>query len=196
MSRNENIKESHRDPEAMLKKSLHSGKETVKLGTILCIICVISAGLLAFIYGLTKDRIANQKKTEQMQVIEKVLSAATSIEEKNLDDLVYFIGYDKDKKEVGLALIVEAKGYSGLIETCVGLNRQGEIIALEILSHSETPGLGSKISDKAFLSKFKDRAITDIGKADAITGATISSSAVINSVKQKAEELLNKLSQK
>jgi len=165
-------------------------KETLKFGIILFLICLISAGLLSFVYGLTKEKILNQKKTEEAQTLKLVLSAADKIEEKAKGDFVYYVGYDKAGKEIGKAVITSARGYAGDIALCVTINNQGKILGIKILSHSETPGLGAKVADSGFLDKFKNRSADDIGSPDAISGATISSTAVINAVKEKITELL------
>jgi len=78
---------------------------------------------------------------------------------------------------------------------CIGIDKEGKILAVKILSHNETPGLGSNIAQPSFLHKFKNRSVGEIGKQDAITGATISSSAVINALKEKITELSAKIGQ-
>lgn len=189
---NSNI-ESCRDPEVMPKKSLHSGRETIKFGIILFLICLISAGLLSFVYGLTKEKILNQKRTEEAQILKEVLAGAVKIEEAASGDLVYYVGLNKENKEIGKAIITTARGYAGDIVICAGINKDGKILAIKILSHGETPGLGSRVAEPGFLDKFKHRSASEIGAQDAITGATISSTAVINSIKGKAEELFRKI---
>ncbi|MCM8763311.1 MAG: RnfABCDGE type electron transport complex subunit G [Candidatus Omnitrophica bacterium] len=168
-------------------------KEILRLGLALFLICVISAAILSFVYGLSRERILSQKKQEELQGLRKVLPDALRIEKIEAGDLVYYIGYDKDNKDIGKAIIVSGKGYSSDIVSCVGIDNEGRILGIEILSQAETPGLGAKIAEPAFLSKFKRRNIKDIGSHDAITGATISSCAVINAIKEKIEALIQKL---
>jgi electron transport complex protein RnfG len=86
------------------------------------------------------------------------------------------------------------EGYGGLMEIMVGFNPDGLIQKTAVLSHRETPGLGSKVKEKPFASQFmladprtQDLHITkDGGIIDAISGATISSraytQAVLNSI--------------
>ena len=73
----------------------------------------------------------------------------------------------------------------------VGLLPGGAIHGIEVLSHLETPGLGAKIREAKFKDRFKKRNLSntkwavkkDAGDIDGITGATISSRAVIKAIK-------------
>lgn len=165
-------------------------KNTIRYGGILFLICFISAGLLSIVYSLTEKAIIAQQKTEEAATLKKVLAGAVTIEEKKAGDLVYYVGFDAGGVAVGKALIVSGRGYGGDIVTCVGVNDTGDIIGIKVLSHTETPGLGAKIAGDSFLGKLLHRNINDIGRQDAITGATISSTALINSVQEKVRELL------
>ena len=119
----------------------------------------------------------------------------------------------------GYVFISKKYGYSSDIETMVGMKLDGTITGVNILNHNETPGLGAKIievvSDKTifkaikeifsgkkdapsdispyFTVQFKGLRIKelDITAIDAITGATISSKAVVDSIKEREMEILN-----
>jgi Na+-translocating ferredoxin:NAD+ oxidoreductase RnfG subunit len=58
---------------------------------------------------------------------------------------------------------------------------QGQITGVEILYSNETPGIGEVIRSREFLDSFKEKI------PDAITGATVSSKALINGVEEKVE---------
>ncbi len=99
------------------------------------------------------------------------------------------------------AYIVETygKGYSSYINILVSVDREGRIMKMEVLAHGETPGLGDEILldyfKDQFVGKGKDQMVVIKGETEdniqAITGATISSRAVTNGVKD-ALELLEK----
>ena len=84
------------------------------------------------------------------------------------------------------------KGYAGLITTVVGINNEGRVMDIKILSHSETPGLGAKAVEPAFAGQFKEKLAPQLSvtktppesdsQIQAISGATITSSAVVNGV--------------
>ena len=68
------------------------------------------------------------------------------------------------------------------------------IQGIVIVSHTETPGLGDKTEDDEFTDQFVGLKIEDAklrkdgGEVDAVTGATISSSTVVNAVRTTAQE--------
>ena len=103
--------------------------------------------------------------------------------------LAYYKGYDKDNKFAGIVFKASGKGYSSDIESLVGMAKGGRVTGIKITSLNETPGLGSKVAEPDFLSLFKGKDTSQLPRAQAITGATISSSAVIKSVSKKAAEL-------
>ena len=97
---------------------------------------------------------------------------------------------------VALAMLpVETRGYSGPIKLIVGLTVDGQISGLYVLSHKETPGFGAQLhQDKSdWLMIFQDASLEtykkpdwatkkDGGQFDQLSGATITSRAVINVV--------------
>jgi electron transport complex protein RnfG len=160
----------------------------IRFGFILGVICIIAAGLLAGVNSLTKPRILAQALTEENAGLKEVLSEVDNFEAvKEKEEIIYYKGYDKNGKFVGVAFKAVAKGYSSTIETLAGMLKDGKIIAIKILSQNETPGLGSRITDLSFINQFKG--INDLSGVQAITGATISSRAVIASVEKKALEV-------
>jgi electron transport complex protein RnfG len=113
-----------------------------------------------------------------------------------------FLGYDQAGEPVGFALQAEGFGFQDLITLIFGYNPQtGEVLGMKVLKHLETPGLGDKIvKDSAFVAGFEgaegpiqgvkpDRNTGDPHQVDMITGATISSSAVIRIINERLEEM-------
>ncbi len=93
----------------------------------------------------------------------------------------------------GYAFVAEGNGYGGAISILVGINKDFIIQKISVLSNTETPGLGSRVAEDFFTDQFKGLTQQDIrlskdgGKIDAITGATISSTAVTEAVRQSLE---------
>ncbi len=169
---------------------------TLKLVKVLTIICVVSALLLSIVYNMTKKPIARQKRLEMIKAIKSVLPPCSvndplkdkiTIKNKNI-----YIGKNKNGKLCGVAFKVFSKeGYGGTIEIMLGINSKNDSInGIEILSMSETPGLGAKITEKWFKDQFKNRNLKntnwkvkkDGGDIDQISGATISPRAVTKAV--------------
>ncbi len=82
----------------------------------------------------------------------------------------------RDQDTVGLVFIAAVDGYLDEIRFMVGYGRDGRITGVKILYSQETEGIGEKIRDPEFLDKFKT------GIPDAVSGATISTRALINGV--------------
>jgi len=99
----------------------------------------------------------------------------------------------------GESIEVTAKGYGGDIKMLVGINTDGKVTGVKILSMTETPGLGTLATSKAplsgktftFLGQFIGKTTTDKFKAKddivALTGATITSQAIANGIKHALE---------
>jgi electron transport complex protein RnfG len=183
-------------------------KDILRLIIVLTCICVASAMALAKIYDLTKGPIAHQKRLEVLRAIKTVLPPYDN--EPDRDTVKLSMGIDKKGEEIqgvfyrgrkgsyliGVAFrVISSEGYGGNIEVMVGLVPDGKIHGIEVLSHLETPGLGAKIREAKFKDRFKNRTLSnttwavkkDAGDIDGITGATISSRAVIDAIKEGLE---------
>jgi len=99
-----------------------------------------------------------------------------------------WLAYGTDQRFFGLVFLSVTTGYCGLIHMLVGLDRQGKILSVKIVSQQETPGMGAMICDEDFLKQF-----VQSKKYETISGATISSNAVIKAIQagiRKYEPLL------
>lgn len=163
-------------------------KQMARYGFILAVICMVAAGLLAGVNSLTKSRIIGQAQAEEEAGLKEVMPEAVHFEAiKSGEEIIYYKAHDKDAKLIGVAFKAQGKGYSGTIETMAGMSRDGAIVAIKILAQNETPGLGARVTEPDFTGQFKNK--KDLNDIQAITGATISSKAVTDSVKKKAEEI-------
>jgi electron transport complex protein RnfG len=115
-------------------------------------------------------------------------------------DEIYVV-YD-NSNTIGYAYIAQGKGYGGYIDILVGLEDETTIKGINIIKHSESPGLGARIVEDEYRNQYIDLNISDSeinfngGQIDSITGATISSKAVADAVRttalQKVQELFGK----
>lgn len=178
-------------------------KEMFKYGLILMVVCVIAAALLSYTYSKTKPVIDKQVQLAAEKTKKEVLPGVVSFKEMTKNGHTFYLGFDEKGDKIGTVIKVATKGYSGTIEIMVGVNNGGTVTGVEILTQTETPGLGAKIQDREFTDQFSNKKAPEIvlekdspqGKIDAITAATISSRAVTNEVK-KAVELIQKLETK
>ncbi|MCX5695720.1 MAG: FMN-binding protein [Candidatus Omnitrophica bacterium] len=118
----------------------------------------------------------------------EVLPQASSFTPVEKDKVVlYYKAEDREGKLIGAVFKAVGKSHSSNIETLVGMLNDGTITAIKVLSQNETPGIGSRITESAFTDQFRN--IKDVTNVQAITGASVSSYTVIESVRKKAEEI-------
>jgi electron transport complex protein RnfG len=116
-------------------------------------------------------------------------------------DRVY-VGYDGTDQPVGVAMVAGEAGFQDIITLIFGYEpASGDLMGMKVLESKETPGLGDKIEkDSAFVREFRevgtpllgvkaDRASGEHAEVVMITGATISSRAIINIINHRLEAL-------
>lgn len=198
----------------MQSKKFDFKENPITAAIILFIIALVVTAALAGTNELTKDTIILQAKAEQDKARAFVLSQAQSFEDYSSKiDLTKYpkisnmhLAYDINKEVVGFTLVSAAKGYGGDIKIIIGVSINREVSGIKVLSDNETPGLGKKVAETPFTIQFYkktanklfslDKNSTNSNKVDAVTGATISSNALIdaaNSALTLAYEELDKL---
>jgi electron transport complex protein RnfG len=158
---------------------------------VLFLVSLVAALALAGTNELTKDAIA-QRALEAADAARKaVLNNADTFEQLQVPEA---IGVDngyrglKDGKAVGYVAQSTVQGYAGEIEVVVGMDLNGTLTGISVggPSFSETAGLGDRAKLPAFTDQFKGlvlpAALAD--NVDAISGATITSNAVVLGVNQ------------
>lgn len=182
-------------------------RDIVKLGFILLLVTSLAGAALSVVNNITKPRIEEQKRQAISLALTAALpSAANGVIEPDTTSttIQYYLGFRDSLKQqlVGYAFLTKENGYSSQIETMVGVDSTGKIVGLKILHQLETPGLGTKIEEitrgdsipyfqRQFIDKVADQLIVDKdgGKINSITGATISSRAVTNSIRKGIQRL-------
>ena len=183
--------------------------ESVKDTIILTLITLIAGLLLGVVYEITKEPIAAEQKRAKEKAYKEVFVEADSFELVNLEvekveeNLVSngfnvtineaMKAFDKYGNTAGYVLTVtDHEGYGGDIRFAMGVKLDGTVNGISFLSISETAGLGMKATEEDFMKQFagknvekfrytKNGASVD-GEIDAISGATITTNAVVNGV--------------
>ena len=166
----------------------------IRLGVPTLLVCIVAAAGLGVTYGFTKGPIEKQAAEAEAKSLATVLpdaksftkvtdaaviaKAQTAAGDVTVDGMA--LALDGAGNSVGLGLLVGSRGYGGPIRMAVGVDRNGKVVAVSIVSMNETPGLGSKVvDDKTFLPRFNGLTSSDEArKVDTITGATKSSRGV------------------
>lgn len=176
-------------------------KETIKLGMILLIITVISAGVLAVSNNLTKDKIAEIEMEGSIVALKQVFgddSKFKPLDEGKLSAIIasnsaiieIFEVYKNDKLN-GYALKTKSKGFGDTdLVILTGFSSDGNITGMRLLEHSETKGIGSKAEEPSFAEKFIGKTVDSEITVDNISGATYTTKGVLEGV-NIAREVFN-----
>ncbi len=142
--------------------------------------CLVSAASLGYIYGISAERIEENRRQVIRQSIFNVIPGIDDYD-VHPEDRSFFRGLSEDGIVAGYALQRGGIGFQGEIVLVVGIAESLEkITGVDVVETVETPGLGDRIRDGSFLNQFINMDIPDDGKIkiDGITGATMSSDAV------------------
>lgn len=165
-------------------------REILKIGVILFLITAISAGVLAAVNSLTAPVIKANAEKKQNEAMAKVLPEAQSFELIELENLTGSATAVYSAKDAGYVVLCEPNGYGGAISMAVGVKKDGTVSGIDIISQSETAGLGANCTKDEFKAQFagKTSGITvskngaKDNQIDAISSATITSKAVTKGV--------------
>ena len=164
-------------------------KEIAVPALILCAICLIITGALSVTNFITKDTIEALNLQTEKEARTVVLPDAANFEAGDSEES-YYVGKADDGSE---------KGYGGTIQVMTGINTEGEITGVTILSLDETPGLGMNAQNASFTDMYKQTVpeggfnviksgTAGDGNIVALTGATITSQAVTDAVNSAIDQ--------
>ena len=175
-------------------------KETIKLGLILLIITVVSAGILAGSNELTKDKIAQIEMEGSLGAITEIFDSADkfeAIDEAKFEEIVAANEFVEEILEVyngdevtGYSIKTNTSGFDGKIVMVTGFSSDGEVVGMRLLEHTETPGLGAKAEEPEYTDQYIGKSASEEITIEIITGATITSKAV-ESGANDAREIFN-----
>ncbi|MBL7211735.1 MAG: RnfABCDGE type electron transport complex subunit G [Desulfobacteraceae bacterium] len=173
-------------------------KEAAHMIVVLVIICTVCGVALSGFREMTAERIENQVLMNvQGPRVNKVLEGSQNdlIADRKVikidgQEVLLFMG-KKDGKPWAIAYETLGKGFGGDLKVMVGYDIENDkLTGIQIVSHKETPGVGSKVTEDQFTQRFKGIEI-DLKaepekrlskKIDAISGATYSSQGVYEAI--------------
>lgn len=187
----------------LIQKMLHSAG-------MLTLSALLGGGLVAFSFEVTDQQIQANQRAALLRGLNEILPA-----ERYDNDLFTDLSYVQNQTLLGTeksVIVYRARkaghpvaailtpsapdGYNGEIRLLVGINYQGQLEGVRIVSHQETPGLGDwiELRRSKWILNFKDRSLQnplsnqwlvkrDGGIFDQFTGATITPRAVVKAVK-------------
>ena len=186
----------------------------LRTGATLAAIAAICTALVAFTYDLTSERIAANEQAWLEQSLVPALSGLSYdnriIESKKTipaphelpgaEDALVYRAYDDGVPVAALFVVNARDGYSGPIRLLVGIDANGRVSGVDVLSHRETPGLGDLVesSKSSWLQQFDGRSLGDPvssgwairrdgGDFDQLTGASVTPRAIVKAVRRTLE---------
>ena len=173
--------------------------------------------LLVLAYGLTLPTIEANKARALQEAVREVLKAPerydtlyvvngalaasppAAADPRRIEQV--YLGYGPNARRIGFAIVAEDAGFQDVVRLIFGYDpKTRQLLGIKVLESKETPGLGDKIEkDTTFVGQFdgarpplvgvKKGKRTNPSQVDMITGATISSRAVIRIVNRALERL-------
>lgn len=173
--------------------------KVVKMVLNLVVIGVLSGVILSGVFHAADPLIQANREKELKEAIFLVLPEAKDYRtvEKTIgkEKFTVYIGVDAAGEPVGVAFKADGGGFQGNIAIMVGMGLDyRKLKGIKVLEQLETPGLGNRISEPAFEGQFKgvdvkpkieyikNRKPEKPNQIQAITGATISSNAVVTNI--------------
>lgn len=185
----------------------------IKDALALTLITLVAGVALGGVYEITKDPIAKQEAQAKAEAYEQVFTDAAAFEAVEMDDTLTKTirdqldqeGYkaqsieevmraeDQSGETLGYAFtVVTSEGYGGDIQFSMGVQNDGTLNGILILSIGETAGLGMNADTPAFKDQFVGKQVeklqytkngaTQDDEINAISGATVTTNAMTNGV--------------
>jgi len=168
----------------------------------LCSIAAVAGGLLGLVWNITKPEIEKRRIEASDMAIYAVLPEAEKYQEMKSGTVKYYQAYDAEGKPAGIAIRAEGQGFQDKILMIIGMTQDlSKIKGIRILESSETPGLGGEITSNWFRKQFenletkpeivyvKNSKPEKPNEIRAITGATISTKAVVKIINEAVKNL-------
>ena len=144
-----------------------------RLGIVFTALVIITAWVVGYF----------MQDTNAFEYAAEVLPGAVRIDQRS----TYFIGFDDVGEVVGYAAVGDGIGYGGPIDVIVGVDADGNVLAMRVIENRETPGFFRLVNTPDFLDQFINKEITEpyqVGEdIDVVSGATVSSEGIAASVR-------------
>jgi electron transport complex protein RnfG len=168
--------------------------QTFKIVAVLTLVCVACGFCLSFVYSVAEERIEINARKQIEDAITALAPQASRVEEVSFDAEVVYKLIDDDDLLVGYGFMAEGQGYQDKIKILAVIEPSLiQFQGIEVIESKETPGLGAKINEPGFKSQFNGLKVRPNLQVKAITGATVTSRAVVNILQQRIARLKQQL---
>lgn len=153
------------------------------------VIVVMSAGI-GLVHRYTDLDIARRGNQAEQAILAQVMPAAefrTETPYRSPDAVSITAGYSSSAL-VGYCIEIQTPGFGGSITMVVGVDLDGKVTGVAVTDHKETLGMGTQALEREFLDSFIGRSgtlrLTGANAIDAVSGATVTSKAILTGVNQ------------
>ena len=188
---------------------MNKGKQIAMTATLLMLFAIVGGGMVGVTYENTTEKIADNERRAMLRNLNQILPAG-SYDNDLIEDTIALaaderLGQEetstayvaKNQGEISAIIfsVIAPDGYSGIIKLLVGVNVDGTLAGVRVVSHKETPGLGDYIDTNRsdWILTFDGKSLQnpgdkgwavkrDGGVFDQFTGATITPRAVVKAV--------------
>ena len=177
---------------------------------LVAIVAAAAAFMVSASHEFSKERIAANRRARLIASLNSVLDPALrerdlatvriEVKDKDLlggnDPIDVYVAQDEGQPVAAVFATAETEGYNSTIHLLIGVSSDGVLTGVRAVSHRETPGLGDAIDiqKSKWITKFDGKSLDaparerwavdkDDGDFDSITGATVTSRAVVKGVK-------------
>jgi len=148
---------------------------------VLMMVCIVVSGLLAFANDITLPKIEEAQKEKLNTALNESFGEADyKVINTKYDGITQIITDDKGRAIFDITVDGYAKGG---IQTLIGIDENGEICGISIVSIKETAGLGTRVQDEKYLNNYIGLSSPEFSDDTLLTGATYSSKGMRNAVK-------------
>jgi len=172
-------------------------KYYLQLGFVLLLITALASGILAYINGLTAPIIEENQRLTKENARKEVMPDAASFENIGIyNEEGVFAAKNENGEIVGFTFLASLYGYSSDVKSMVGVNKDMIVNKIKVISQTETPGLGANCEKPEFQAQFSNKDLQqmkvdkDGGSIVSLTGATITTRTIANSIRNGMEYLL------
>ena len=157
----------------------------------LTLVVFLSVASLTVMDSMTREKIV---AAQQAEIQEMLATLFPSLETFQFNEGSGKYTILNGATTIGQARMLQAGGYGGAIDILIGIEPDGRLRGIRIISQQETPGLGARIVESQFLDQFVGLSVNELdlsrdgGSVDAITGATISARAVVYAVRETVRD--------
>lgn len=161
-------------------------RDILRLALTLAVVGIVSAALLTGVNSWTEPIIAERQLEEYLQTVKEYFPDAADFKTEEYEGDLYDLVYDQDGNLLGIVGTITQDGYGGPIVYNLIVNKHGEIAGIRVINHAETPGIGDIITKPEFQNQFIGKFYNDLEGIDAVSGASVSTTAMIDSIKRIA----------